>query len=64
MYKYEVWVTKWSEEHNAQIKIIAGQFSEYMNAKIFAQAYADRYSVKVEIIEYKKMGIHEITENL
>lgn len=64
MKKYEVWITKWSEEHKTQIKILAGEFTEYMNAKLFAQAYADYYSATVEIIEYRKLGTHEITPNL
>ena len=62
--KYEVWTTIWSEEHKSQIKVIAGEFSEYINAKIFAQAYADRYHAEVEIVEYRKIGVHEITPNL
>ena len=64
MSKYEVWITKWSEEHRSQIKVVAGEFTEYMNAKIFAQAYADQFCATVEIIEYRKLGTHEITPNL
>ena len=63
MSKYEVWVTRWSEETRSQIKVVAGEFTEYMNAKIFAQAYADHYCAAVEIIEYRKLGTHEITPN-
>lgn len=61
---YEVWITRWSEEHEKQIKVYAGKFNEYMNAKLFAQAYADRYKADVEIVEYRKIGIHVITPNL
>ena len=63
MSKYEVWVTRWSEETRSQIKVVAGEFTEYMNAKIFAQAYADHYYAAVEIIEYRKLGANEITPN-
>ena len=62
--KYEVWIKKWSEEHKAQIRILAGEFAEYMNANLFAQAYADYYNATVEILEYRKLGTHEITPNL
>lgn len=64
MSKYEVWITKWSDEHRSQIKIIAGEFTEYINAKIFAQAYANHYQATVEIIEYRKISTHEITPDL
>ena len=64
MSKYEVWVTRWSEEQRSQIKVIAGEFAEYMNAKLFAQAYADHYHADVEILEYRQLGRHEITPTL
>ena len=64
MSKYEVWITKFSEEHKGQIKVIAGEFNEYMMAKLFAQAYADHYKATVEIIEYRKLGTSEITPNI
>ena len=64
MNKYEVWVTRWSEEHKSQIKVIAGEFNEYMNASLFAQAYADHYHATVEIISYKRHGSSEITPTM
>ena len=54
MSKYEVWVTVWSEEHKAQIKVVAGTFDRLVNAKLFADAYKEYYSSNVEIIEYVK----------
>lgn len=60
--KYEVWVTIWSEEHKSQIKVVAGTFTELMNARIFAQAYANTYSATAEIVEYREMGKHGITK--
>ncbi len=54
MSKYEVWVTVWSEEHKAQIKVVAGTFDRFMNAKLFADAYKEHYSANVEIVEYVK----------
>ncbi|MDY5727328.1 MAG: hypothetical protein SPK49_01765 [Erysipelotrichaceae bacterium] len=52
MKKYEVWVTIWSDEYNKQIKVVAGEFDRYMNAKLFADAYANNYSAIPEIVEY------------
>ena len=52
MSKYEVWVTIWSEEHKKQIKVIAGEFDRFLNAKLFADAYEKHYSASAEIVEY------------
>ena len=54
MSKYEVWVTIWSEEHKKQIKVVAGEFDRYMNAKLFAEAYGAHYSTSAEIVEYTR----------
>lgn len=54
MSKYEVWVKVWSEEHKAQIKIVAGTFDKFMHAKIFADAYTKYFSSNAEIVEYVK----------
>ena len=54
MSKFEVWVTVWSEEHEKQIKIVAGEFNNYMNAKLFADAYSRFYSATAEIVEYTR----------
>ena len=54
MSKYEVWVTVWSEEYKKQIKVVAGEFDRYMNAKIFADAYSAYYSATAEIVEYTR----------
>lgn len=54
MNKYEVWVLVWSEEYMKQIKVVAGEFDRFSNAKIFADAYSAYYSASVEIVEYEK----------
>ena len=54
MRKYEVWVTVWSEEHKKQIKVVAGEFDRFMNAKLFADAYSAHYSASAEIVEYTR----------
>lgn len=53
MSKYIVVATRWSSEANAQIKVVVGQFDEFMYASIFRNAYNDRYSANAEIIEHK-----------
>lgn len=52
MSKFEVWATVWSNEHEKQIKVVAGEFDRYMNAKLFADAYSKYYSAAAEIVEY------------
>lgn len=52
MKKFEVWVTKWSDEYKRPIKVTAGCFEDFMCAKIFAEAYKKHYSASTEIIEY------------
>lgn len=52
MSKYEVWVTVWSEEYEKQIKVIAGEFDKFINAKLFAEAYKNHYCASAEIVEY------------
>ena len=64
MKKYQVWAVRWSEEMGAQIKANIGEFSEYAMARLFAQAYADKYSATAEIIELRQIGLHEITPTL
>lgn len=52
MKKYEVLVTVWSDEFKKQIKVVAGEFDNFVNARIFANAYNDRFSTTAEIVEY------------
>ena len=53
--KYEVVVTVWSDEYRKQIQKVAGSFDEYMNARLFADAYSRYYSSDTKIVEYKKV---------
>ena len=39
--KYFVIATHWDDEKKAQAKYIAGEFSSYMNANIFKEAYTN-----------------------
>lgn len=52
MSKFEVLTTVWSDEEKKQVKVVAGEFDRFMNAKLFADAYENHYSAKAEIVEY------------
>nr|DAT47667.1 MAG TPA: hypothetical protein [Caudoviricetes sp.] len=49
--KYFVIATHWDDTRKAQVKYIAGQFDEYMNASLFKKAYNDHYKANAVIIE-------------
>lgn len=51
MKTYFVIATVWSEEHKKQIKVIAGQFTKFMNALIFCDAYNAFYHANATIEE-------------
>lgn len=42
----------WSNEYEKQIKVHAGEFNRYTDAKLFADAYSKKYSSSAEIVEY------------
>ena len=46
--KYFVIATHWDDERKAQVKYIAGEFSSYMNANIFKEAYNAHYSASIK----------------
>lgn len=49
--KYFVIATHWDDKRKAQVKYIAGEFSSYMNANIFKEAYNAHYSANAVIVE-------------
>ena len=49
--KYFVIATKWDDNRKAQVKYIAGQFNDYVNASLFKRAYNDQYKADAKIIE-------------
>lgn len=51
MKKYYVVATKWSDEHKAQVKYIAGEFTEYVMAALFKNAYNDHYHANAEVVD-------------
>lgn len=53
MSKYEVWATVWCNTLNSQVKICVGEFTNYINASIFKDAYNEHYYSDASILEYK-----------
>lgn len=49
--KYFVIDTRWDDERKAQVKYIAGEFSSYMNANIFKEAYNTYYRANAVIVD-------------
>lgn len=49
--KYMVIAIKWSSEEQKQVKYVAGEFDEFMNASIFRDAYNKFYSANAYIVE-------------
>jgi hypothetical protein len=49
MKRYFVWIIKWSGEEQKQVRALAGEFSTYVCAKIFADAYREHFSASAEI---------------
>ena len=49
--KYFVIATHWDDNRKAQVKYIAGQFDNYMNASLFKKAYNEYYSTNAVIVE-------------
>ena len=42
---------KWVLEKGAQVEYIAGEFPDYVNAKIFAEAYTNHFYTKTTIVK-------------
>ena len=49
--EYQVLAIKWSLEKGAQVEYIAGEFPDYVNAKIFAEAYTNHFYTKTTIVK-------------
>lgn len=49
--KYQVLAKKWYLEQEAQVTYIAGEFPDYVNAKIFAEAYTNHFYTKTTIVK-------------
>lgn len=55
MQKYFVIAKKWSNERQAVVKYIAGEFPSYINAAIFRDAYNVHYSANAVVVEEKDL---------
>lgn len=49
--KYFVIAKHWDNNREAQVKYIAGQFDNYMNASLFRKAYNEHYCTDAVIVE-------------
>ena len=49
--KYFVIATHWDCKREAQVKYIAGEFDNYMNASLFRDAYNTHYHADAKIVE-------------
>ena len=49
--EYQVLAIKWLLEKGAQVEYIAGEFPDYVNAKIFAEAYTNHFHTKTTIVK-------------
>lgn len=52
--KYFVIATHWDDKRKAQVKYIAGEFSSYMNANIFKEAYNAHYECEIPLLKKVK----------
>lgn len=53
--RYFVVATKWSDKEKAQIKYIAGEFTEYSLARIFKEAYNEHYRADAIVVDEMEM---------
>lgn len=49
--EYQVIAKKWYLEQEAQVEYIAGEFPDYVNAKIFAEAYTNHFCARTTIVK-------------
>ena len=53
MKKYQVWALQWDSESKMQREFMIGEFTSYMNAVIFRDAYNAHYSASARIEEIR-----------
>lgn len=49
--EYQVLAIKWYLEKGTQAEYIAGEFPDYVNAKIFAEAYTNHFCARTTIVK-------------
>lgn len=51
MKKFFVIATHWDDQEKAQVKYIAGEFNNFVNASIFKDAYNEHYKANAVIVD-------------
>ena len=51
MKKYFVIATKWDSSKMTLVKYIAGEFTDFINATLFRDAYAEYYQTTARVVE-------------
>lgn len=55
MKRYFVIATKWDSNKKSQIKYIAGEFTDFVNAMIFRDAYSEYYQATAHVVEENEL---------
>ena len=53
--RYFVIASKWDREKECIIKTIVGEFTEYIMASIFKEAYNEHYRANAKVVEESKL---------
>ena len=53
--RYFVIASRWDEEKECIIKTIVGEFTEYIMASIFKEAYNEHFSADAKVVEESKL---------
>lgn len=51
MERYFVIGTHWDDEKKAQVKYVAGEFNNWMNAALFRNAYNEYFKADAHVVE-------------
>ena len=51
--RYQVWAVQWDSESKMQREFMIGEFTSYMNAAIFRDAYNEHYHASARIEEIR-----------
>lgn len=51
MRKFYVVAKKWDDMAKKQVEYVAGEFPDWVNARIFRDAYREHFSATAEIVE-------------
>ena len=51
MERYFVIATHWDDKKKAQVKFVAGEFTNWMNAALFRNAYNEHFNADAYVVE-------------